>query len=63
MAAPSTTDVEVDPVPAPQANAALQGAQLLLWSRKYGFQTAVLLLLAQATGLLGQVTSQIGGMC
>lgn len=60
---PQDTTTEGDVVAQPQATVALQGAQLLLWSRKYGFQTAVLLLLAQATGLLGQVTSQIGGMC
>lgn len=47
----------------PLASATLSTAQFLLWAKKYGFQTAVLILLAQATGLLGQVTSQIGGMC
>ena len=49
--------------PTPGLPTPLTVAQFMLWTKRYGFQTAVLLLLAQSTGLFEQVTSQIGGMC
>lgn len=51
--------------PSPTAALAtpLTVAQFMLWTKRYGFQTAVLILLAQATGVFDLVTTQIGGMC
>lgn len=49
--------------PTPGLPSPLTVAQFMLWTKRYGFQTAVLILLAQATGLFEQITSQIGGMC
>jgi hypothetical protein len=49
--------------PTPGLPTPLTVAQFMLWTKKYGFQTAVLILLAQATGLLEEVLGQIGGMC
>jgi hypothetical protein len=49
--------------PTPGLPTPLTVAQFMLWTKRYGFQTAVLILLAQATGLLEEVLGQIGGMC
>jgi hypothetical protein len=49
--------------PTPGLPTPLTVAQFMLWTKRYGFQTAVLILLAQATGLFDQVIGQIGGMC
>lgn len=49
--------------PTPGLPTPLTVAQFMLWTKRYGFQTAVLILLAQATGVFDIVTTQIGGMC
>ena len=49
--------------PTPGLPTPLTVAQFMLWTKKYGFQTAVLILLAQATGVFDLVSTQIGGMC
>lgn len=45
------------------AGVTLSMAQFMLWTRRYGFQTAVLLLLASSTGMLDQVFAAASGMC
>ena len=45
------------------AGVTLSMAQFMLWTRRYGFQTAVLLLLASSTGMLDQVFATASGMC
>jgi hypothetical protein len=57
----SLTGAQVTPTPG--LPTPLTVAQFMLWTKRYGFQTAVLILLAQATGLFAQVSNQIGGMC
>jgi hypothetical protein len=57
----SLTGAQVTPTPG--LPTPLTIAQFMLWTKRYGFQTAVLILLAQATGLFAQVSNQIGGMC
>ena len=58
------TSLTGDPVPPmPGLPTPLTVAQFMLWTKRYGFQTAVLILLAQATGVFDLVSTQIGGMC
>jgi len=45
------------------AGVTLGMAHCMLWPRRYGFQTAVLLLLASSTGMLDQVFATASGMC
>lgn len=49
--------------PTPGLPSPLTIAQFMLWTKRYGFQTAVLILLAQATGLVDTLLGHVGGMC
>lgn len=49
--------------PTPGFPTPLTVAQFMLWTKRYGFQTAVLLLLAHSVGAFDTLTSTLGGMC
>lgn len=49
--------------PTPGLPTPLTVAQFMLWTKRYGFQTAVLLLLAHSVGAFETLTSTLGGMC
>ena len=50
-------------VSSPGVVTSLTVAQFMLWTKRYGFQAAVLILLAQSTGLFEQLPNVLGGMC
>lgn len=49
--------------PTPGLPSPLTVAQFMLWTKRYGFQTAVLLLLAHSVGAFDTLTATLGGMC
>lgn len=49
--------------PTPGLPTPLTVAQFMLWTKRYGFQTAVLLLLAHSVGAFDTLTTTLGGMC
>lgn len=60
VAEDSTTVAAVSPV---AVATPVMIAQAMYWVKRYGWQTTVLLLLAQATGILSQAQTTLGGMC